>query len=82
MMAHAGRVATMCTAVEEKVEILRERLQRSRPDTLMFLSVRRDEQLARATTIPRPGSRFAASFNTGRTHDRRQASPDPRDTAL
>jgi hypothetical protein len=78
MAAHAGRLETMRTAVEEKVEIPRERLQRSRPDALMLLSVRRDEQLAPATTIPRLGSPFVASFKTGRTHDRRQASRDPR----
>jgi hypothetical protein len=32
MAAHAGRLETMRTAVEEKVDILRERLQRSRPE--------------------------------------------------
>ena len=53
MAAHADCVETMRIAVEEMAGILRERLQLSRADALMLLSVRGDVQICTCHNHPR-----------------------------
>jgi len=62
MAAHADCVETMRIAVEEMVDILRERLMLSRPDALMLLSDRGDVQVCTCHNHPRAGFTMRVSF--------------------
>jgi amidase len=62
MAAHADCLETMRIAVDEMVGILRERLQLSRADALMLLSVRGDVQVCTCHNHPQAGFTMRVSF--------------------